>query len=104
MDAGQLVDGLAELDRTHGVGRVGDLGGRQHTGAAHGPGHQIDADVPAAGVVAEDGIELGAEVGGPLVDVGPNAGMGIDVEAIGVAAQQAGLGVIGEDHRNGTVG
>ena len=104
VDAGQLVDGLAELDRAHGVGGVGDLGGRQHAGAAHGPGHQIDADPPAAGVLAEDGVELGAEVGGALVDVGPHRRMGIDVEAIGIPTQKARLGLVGEHHSHRTVG
>ena len=55
-------------------------------------------------MVAEDGVELGTEVGGALVDVGPDAGMGVDVEAVGVTAQQAGLWLVGEDHRHGAGG
>ena len=69
-----------------------------------GPGHEVDADAPAAGMAAEDRVELGAEVGGPLVDVGPDGGVGVDVQAVGVTAQQAGLRMVGEDHGDGAVG
>ena len=104
MDAGQLVVGLVELDRPHGVGRVDNVGGGQNPGAAHGPSHQVDADAPAAGRAAQDRVELGTQVGSPLINVRPNRGMVLDIQPARVAPQQIRPGVVGQHHCDRPVG